>query len=66
MSDLTEPVEQPPPAEPVPRPVDPVEVEDPHEALARKNTSLGWALFGLFVLLSAGTWAVALVYLQVA
>jgi hypothetical protein len=31
---------------------------------ARKNLVLGWALFGLFVLLFAGTVAVALVYLQ--
>jgi hypothetical protein len=66
VTDLTEPVEQPQPTEPVPQPVEPVEAEDPHDALARKNTSLGWALFGLFVLLAAGTWAVALVYLEVA
>jgi hypothetical protein len=50
----------------VPEAADPVEPEFPHDALARKNTSLGWALFGLFILLSAGTWAVALVYLAVA
>ena len=66
MTDLTEPVEQPPPAEPVPQPVEPVDTEDPHDALGRKNTSLGWALFGLFVLLFAGTWAIAFVYLAVA
>ena len=66
MTDLTKPVEQPPPSEPVPQPVEPVEADDPHDALARKNTSLGWTLLGLFVLLSAGTWAVALVYLEVA
>jgi hypothetical protein len=66
VTDLTERVEQPEPSEPVPQPVEPVEAEDPHDELARKNTSLGWALFGLFVLLSAGTWAVALVYLNVA
>ncbi len=63
---LTEPVEEPPPAEAVPEPVDPVEPEDPHAALAKKNTELGWALFGLFVLLFAGTWAVAFVYLALA
>ena len=34
--------------------------------LGRKNTSLGWALFGLSLLLFAGTWAVAFVYLAVA
>jgi hypothetical protein len=31
--------------------------------LARKNLRLGWALFGVFVLLVAGTVAVAFVYL---
>ena len=31
--------------------------------LARKNVLLGLALFGVFVLLFAGTFAVALVYL---
>ena len=66
MTDLTEPVDEPPPSEPVPEAVDPVEPEDPHAELAHKNTTLGWALFGLFVLLSAGTWAIALVYLAVA
>ncbi len=63
---LTEPVEEPPPAAAVPEPVDPVEPEDPHDALAKKNTALGWALFGLFVLLFAGTWALAFVYLALA
>ena len=66
MTDLTEPIEQPPPSEPVPAAVDPVESESPHDALARRNTSLGWALFGLVVLLFAGTWAIAFVYLAVA
>jgi hypothetical protein len=32
--------------------------------LARKNMRLGWAIFGLFVLLFAGTFLIALVYLQ--
>ena len=32
--------------------------------LARKNLRLGWALFGLFVLLLVGTCLVALIYLQ--
>lgn len=32
--------------------------------LERKNMRMGWALFGLFVLLFAGTCLVALVYLQ--
>ena len=31
--------------------------------LARKNTIMGWALFGLFLLLFAGTVAVAFLYL---
>jgi len=32
--------------------------------LARRNVRLGWALFGVFVLLFAGTFLVALLYLQ--
>jgi hypothetical protein len=32
--------------------------------LQRKNVRLGWALFALFLLLFAGTWGVALLYLQ--
>ncbi len=35
-------------------------------ATARKNLIMGWALFGVFVLLFAGTVAVALVYLFIA
>lgn len=31
--------------------------------LARKNMKLGWALFGLFVILFAGTFVVALIYI---
>ena len=31
--------------------------------LARRNMRLGWALFGIFVLLFAGTVAVAFIYL---
>ena len=31
--------------------------------LARRNLVLGWALFGFFVLLFAGTVAIAFVYL---
>ena len=34
--------------------------------LARKNLVLGWALFGIFVLLFAGTVVAALIYLAVA
>ena len=33
---------------------------------ARRNLVFGWALFGVFVLLFAGTVAVALVYLALA
>jgi hypothetical protein len=32
--------------------------------LARRNVRLGWALFGVFVLLFAGTFLVAILYLQ--
>jgi hypothetical protein len=32
--------------------------------LERRNLRLGWALFGLFCLLAAGTVVVSLVYLQ--
>ena len=32
--------------------------------LERRNLKLGWAIFGLFLLLFAGTFVVALVYLQ--
>jgi len=32
--------------------------------LERRNMLLGWALFGLFLLLFLGTFAVALIYLQ--
>jgi hypothetical protein len=63
VTDLTEPVEEPPAEEPVPQASDPVEPDDAHADLERKNTRLGWALFGLFVLLFAGVWAVAYIYL---
>jgi hypothetical protein len=57
VSDLTEPVHEPlPPRTSVP-PVDPT------LELARKNLAWGFALFGLFLLLFAGTVLVALVYL---
>ncbi len=32
--------------------------------LERRNMLLGWALFGLFVLIFVGTFVVALIYLQ--
>ena len=34
--------------------------------LARLNNRLGWALFGVFLLLCAGTVAVALIYIWAA
>jgi hypothetical protein len=36
---------------------------DPHGELARKNVLLGWALFGLVLVIFAGSIGVALVYL---
>ncbi len=36
---------------------------EPSPDLERKNLVLGWALFGVFVLLFAGTVAVAFLYL---
>jgi hypothetical protein len=38
-------------------------VTDMTSELERKNLVLGWALFAIFVLLFAGTFAVALLYL---
>jgi hypothetical protein len=38
-------------------------VNDPTPELERKNLILGWALFGVFLLLFAGTVGVALLYL---
>jgi hypothetical protein len=41
--------------------VDPADVGDPE--LERKNILFGWALFGLFLLLFAGTVGIAFIYL---
>jgi hypothetical protein len=41
------------------------EPPDPEAALARKNFVFGLALFGVFLLLFAGTVVVALIYLAV-
>ena len=60
---MTEPVEEPRPAEPVPSAAEPVEPDDPEQELGRRNARFGLALFGLFLLLFAGTWAVAFIYL---
>ena len=54
-------------SEPLPEPRHPgttVEVTDPSPELARKNVLFGLALFGLFLVLFAGTVGVALLYLQ--
>jgi hypothetical protein len=57
MSDLTEPVHEPLP------PRTTVEPVDPSLALARKNMAWGFALFGVFLLLFAGTVLIAFAYL---
>jgi hypothetical protein len=57
MSDLTEPVHEPLP------PRTTVEPVDPSLALARKNMAWGFALFGVFLLIFAGTVLVAFAYL---
>ena len=54
-------------AEPLSEPTPPTELVEPPDiaerALAHKNMLWGWALFGLFLALFAGTVGVALVYL---
>ncbi len=60
MTELTEPMDDPRPSDVVPEPHDPV---DPDRELARKNMLFGLALFGLFLLLFAGVWVVAFIYL---
>jgi hypothetical protein len=57
---VTEPL-----AEPL-APEETVEPRDPERELARRNLVFGWALFGLFVLIFAGTVVVGLIYLSVA
>ncbi len=56
---MTEPVYEPPP----PRTM--YEPTEPEAALARKNLVFGLLLFGVFLLLFAGTVVVALIYLAV-
>lgn len=56
---MTEPVEEPR------GPAGTVEPVDPEREIARKNVALGLSLFGLFLLLFAGTWVVAFIYLAV-
>jgi hypothetical protein len=53
--------------EPLPEPQHPgfvVEPVEPDEELAHRNNVLGLALFGLALLLLAGTFVIAFVYLQ--
>jgi hypothetical protein len=54
-------------AEPLPEPTPPTTLVEPPDIaeleLAQRNTEFGWALFGLFLLLFAGTVGVAFVYL---
>lgn len=57
---MTEPLVEPEP------PDESVVPRDAERALARRNLVFGWALFGLFVLLFAGTVVVGLIYLSVA
>ncbi len=54
---MTEPVREPPP------PATTHEALEPDAELERRNMVFGWALFGLFWLLFAGTVGVAFVYL---
>jgi hypothetical protein len=52
--------------QPLPEPFVPDTTQEaisPNAELARKNNLWGWALFGVFVLLFAGTFGIALVYL---
>jgi hypothetical protein len=55
---VTEPLQDPSPPETL---VEPADVSDPE--LERKNILWGWALFGLFLLLFAGTVGIAFIYL---
>ncbi|HZT92254.1 MAG TPA: hypothetical protein VFA05_09460 [Gaiellaceae bacterium] len=53
-------------AEPLPEPPPPRTFVDPVEAereLARRNVAWGLALFGLFLVLFAGTFGIAFIYL---
>jgi hypothetical protein len=55
--------------EPLPEPRPPastVEPVEPDDELAHRNNVFGLALFGLAVLLAAGTFVIALVYLEFA
>jgi hypothetical protein len=54
---MTEPVPEPPP------PLTTRAPRDPEHEASRRNVGLALALFGIFLLLAAGTVAVAFVYL---
>jgi hypothetical protein len=56
---VTEPLPEPHPPRTMHEPV------DPERELAHRNVVLGLALFGLALLLFAGTFVIALVYLTV-
>jgi hypothetical protein len=54
-------------SEPLPQPMPPRTTSEPVEAtpeIARKNILLGWALFGLAILVAAGAVAVSFIYLH--
>ena len=57
---MTEPVEEPRSPAMTPGPSEPV---DPTAELARRNAMFGWALFALWLLLFAGVWLIAFIYL---
>jgi hypothetical protein len=58
---VTEPPPTPPPAPGFIPPQPPVDVD---AELARRNIRLGLALFGVFLILFAGTFVVGLIYLE--
>jgi hypothetical protein len=66
VTELTEREEEPPPPEEVPKPSPPVEPDEPHAEIARRNVTMGFALFGLSLLLFAGVWVVGFIYLALA
>jgi hypothetical protein len=54
-------------SEPLPPPLPPRTTSEPVEAtpeIARKNIVLGWALFGLAILIAAGAVGVSFIYLH--
>ena len=54
-------------SEPLPQPLPPRTTSEPVEAtpeIARKNIVLGWALFGIALLIAAGAVGVSFMYLH--